>query len=46
MSQDIRQLEPKAIWNKFADLNCGASSLKKRGACDRFYERFWKKSKA
>ena len=29
MSQDIRQLEPKAVWNKFADLNAVPRPSKK-----------------
>jgi dipeptidase D len=33
MSQEIRNLEPKVLWNKFADLNA-VPRQKKRGTSD------------
>jgi di/tripeptidase len=42
MSQEIRNLEPKALWNKFADLNAVPRPSKKRRACNRVYEKLWK----
>jgi dipeptidase D len=30
MSQEIRNLEPKVLWNKFADLNCSSPFKKER----------------
>tara|TARA_B110000902_G_scaffold266217_1_gene353107 strand:- start:5287 stop:6771 length:1485 start_codon:yes stop_codon:yes gene_type:complete len=42
MSQDIRQLEPKAIWNKFADLNAVPRPSKKEERVIAFMKDFGK----
>jgi dipeptidase D len=39
MSQEIRNLEPKELWNKFADLNAVPRPSKKR-SCDCFMKNF------
>ncbi len=31
MNEEIRALEPKPLWNKFADLNAVPQAFKKRG---------------
>ncbi|MDC1539966.1 aminoacyl-histidine dipeptidase [Flavobacteriaceae bacterium] len=43
MSQDIRQLEPKALWNKFADLNAVPRPSKKEERVIAFMKDFGKK---
>ena len=43
MSQDIRQLEPKAIWNKFADLNAVPRPSKKEARVIAFMKNFGQK---
>ena len=43
MSQDIRQLEPKAIWNKFADLNAVPRPSKKEARVIAFMKDFGQK---
>ena len=45
MSQDIRQLEPKAIWNKFADLNAVPRPSKKEERVIAFMKDFGKNIK-
>ena len=45
MSQDIRQLEPKALWNKFADLNAVPRPSKKEERVIAFMKDFGKKLK-
>lgn len=45
MSQDIRQLEPKAIWNKFADLNAVPRPSKKEERVIAFMKDFGKNLK-
>ena len=40
MSQDIRNLEPKALWNKFADLNAVPRPSKKEGRVIEFMKAF------
>jgi dipeptidase D len=42
MSQDIRQLEPKAVWNKFADLNAVPRPSKKEERVISFMKDFGK----
>ena len=42
MSQDIRQLEPKAVWNKFADLNAVPRPSKKEERVIAFMKDFGK----
>ena len=42
MSQDIRQLEPKAVWNKFADLNAVPRPSKKEERVIAFIKDFGK----
>ena len=42
MSQDIRQLEPKALWNKFADLNAVPRPSKKEERVIAFMKDFGK----
>ena len=43
MSQDIRQLEPKAVWNKFADLNAVPRPSKKEARVIAFMKNFGQK---
>jgi len=43
MSQDIRQLEPKAVWNKFADLNAVPRPSKKEACVIAFMKNFGQK---
>lgn len=43
MSQDIRQLEPKALWNKFADLNAVPRPSKKEEKVIAFMKAFGEK---
>ncbi len=43
MSQDIRQLEPKAVWNKFADLNAVPRPSKKEARVIAFMKDFGQK---
>jgi dipeptidase D len=43
MSQDIRQLEPNALWNKFADLNAVPRPSKKEERVIAFMKDFGKK---
>ena len=43
MSQDIRQLEPKQLWNKFADLNAVPRPSKKEERVIAFMKDFGKK---
>jgi dipeptidase D len=43
MSQEIRLLEPKAIWNKFADLNAVPRPSKKEERVIAFMKDFGKK---
>ena len=43
MSQDIRQLEPKAVWNKFADLNAVPRPSKKEASVIAFMKNFGQK---
>lgn len=40
MSQEIRNLEPKALWNKFADLNAVPRPSKKEGRIIEFMKNF------
>ena len=40
MSQEIRNLEPKALWNKFADLNAVPRPSKKEGRVIEFMKKF------
>ncbi len=40
MSQEIRNLEPKALWNKFADLNAVPRPSKKEGRVIEFMKNF------
>ena len=40
MSQDIRSLEPKALWNKFADLNAVPRPSKKEERVIKFMKDF------
>ena len=40
MSQEIRNLEPKALWNKFADLNAVPRPSKKEGRVIEFIKNF------
>ena len=40
MSQDIRSLEPKALWNKFADLNAVPRPSKKEARVIKFIKNF------
>ena len=40
MSQEVRQLEPKALWNKFADLNAVPRPSKKEGRVIKFMKAF------
>ncbi len=40
MSQEIRNLEPKALWNKFADLNTVPRPSKKEGRVIEFMKNF------
>tara|TARA_B110000046_G_scaffold185929_1_gene230490 strand:- start:1051 stop:2535 length:1485 start_codon:yes stop_codon:yes gene_type:complete len=42
MSQEIRQLEPKAVWNKFADLNAVPRPSKKEERVIAFMKEFGK----
>ena len=42
MSQDIRELEPKAVWNKFADLNAVPRPSKKEERVIAFMKDFGK----
>lgn len=42
MSQEIRNLEPKALWNKFADLNAVPRPSKKEGRVIEFVKNFGK----
>ena len=42
MSQEIRQLEPKAVWNKFADLNAVPRPSKKEERVISFMKEFGK----
>jgi dipeptidase D len=41
MSQEIRNLEPKALWNKFVDLNAVPRPSKRRSS-NCVYENFGK----
>ena len=41
MSDEIRALEPAALWNNFADLNEVPRASKKRGESNRIYEAVW-----
>lgn len=42
MSQEVRNLEPKELWNKFADLNAvPRPSKKEERNC--FYDGIWSK---
>ena len=43
MSQEIRNLEPKALWNKFADLNAVPRPSKKEERVITFMKDFGKK---
>ena len=43
MSQDIRLLEPKQLWNKFADLNAVPRPSKKEERVIAFMKNFGKK---
>ena len=45
MNQDIRQLKPKAVWNKFADLNAVPRPSKKEERVIAFMKDFGKKLK-
>ena len=40
MSQDVRALEPKALWNKFADLNAVPRPSKKEERVIKFMKDF------
>jgi dipeptidase D len=40
MSQEIRNLEPKALWNKFADLNAVPRPSKKEDRVIQFMKDF------
>jgi len=40
MSQEIRNLEPKALWNKFADLNAVPRPSKKEERVIEFMKKF------
>ena len=40
MSQEIRNLEPKALWNKFADLNAVPRPSKKEERVIEFMKNF------
>jgi len=40
MNQDIRQLEPTALWNKFADLNAVPRPSKKEERVIKFIKDF------
>ena len=40
MSQEIRELEPKALWNKFADLNAVPRPSKKEERVIAFIKKF------
>ena len=40
MSQEIRNLEPKVLWNKFADLNAVPRPSKKEGRVIEFMKKF------
>ncbi len=42
MNQEIRNLEPKALWNKFADLNAVPRPSKKEGRVIEFMKEFGK----
>lgn len=43
MSQDVRDLQPRAVWNNFADLNCVPRPSKKEGRVIEFARSFGQK---